>query len=245
MEGEVMSKRRYLWPMVGLFLLVAAVCWWLSPEQTSPSVVQHFRLTDEHGVTLRAVRAEADRGTTIRIEFVPNSSVEEVSGRVVQPAALWCWVWKVYDQTGNLVRPKRPPRFEHYDVLASLHVLDQELNSGDGQVVWISPEPPGDPPEGGHQLYAALMLPDEPGEYRLSIEAYPTADPWWSGRSGIIGGKPEYGAAVRIDSVSLSLAPPTSGVSWSKLAYRTHVDRRPLDRRLRRADLSKSMLQTK
>jgi hypothetical protein len=156
-----------------LILACVAGC---AQKVDEPALFEVFQITDADGASMPdSITCVAGDAIDLAIAYKPGG-VTSLGDRKVQPAEKWRFLWEVRDPSEKAVLPKKAyfPELLTYEALA----MEGTREEGVSKVLrWVSPEKPPKDTKDLIARWGHVRAPVEPGDYSLTVLAFPTAYP--------------------------------------------------------------------
>jgi hypothetical protein len=184
--------------MKGLFVILICLVGCAS-DADEPKVVETFQITDTEGAPLpETITGVAGSFIDVAIEYKAGA-VPTYGNLKVQPPEKWRILWFIHDSSGDdaMLNSFRLPELSPYERLA----LEGRKVGNSKQVLdWVSPEKPPKETPGWARRWGHIRFPTKPGNYELTISAFPTV-PTGKDENGL-GGKPfvVYRAPIQLQA---------------------------------------------
>ncbi|MBA3312123.1 MAG: hypothetical protein M3552_06770 [Planctomycetota bacterium] len=128
----------------------------------------------DHEPLPQPLAAPAGDAVDLVVGFRPGTpDTTAFPDRKVRDPEQWRLRAEVLDASGNVIASQVIGSM--YGELHGFELAGSEQSPKSGEVIWTSPKPVKE--DGRTYLWGRRLVPDEPGEYRLVIRLYPTADP--------------------------------------------------------------------
>jgi hypothetical protein len=162
----------------------------------------------------------AEESLTLRLEYAPCDLDESIYNRDVLAPEDWRIVGAVADDDAKVANLYIDQEFRSYDYMGYCSVGNL---SDVEKVFWISPHPPAEQVAGTHYRWGRIDLPETPGDYRVTITVYPTADDEWL--PNVIGQDPlpKSGPGYVIYEGEVAVAPSTHPLRAGATLTTTYV----------------------